>query len=139
MHAHYHGADAATFALHDAQLVIARAYGFESWPKLKAFVDGATAKRLIDAVRARNVDEVRAMLAARPELARMSTRQPSGAAPCRPRSAPEIVRILMAHGANARDGVYPHRDATTAHAIATQRGYDEIVRIIEEKNRSGAT
>ncbi len=42
--AHYHGADPATFALHDAQLVIARAYGFESWPKLKAFVDGATVR-----------------------------------------------------------------------------------------------
>ena len=32
--AHYRGSDRATFALHDAQLVIARAYGFESWPKL---------------------------------------------------------------------------------------------------------
>ena len=42
--AHYRGADAATFALHDAQLVMARAYGFESWPKLKAFVDGATVR-----------------------------------------------------------------------------------------------
>ena len=47
---HYRGADAAAFALHDAQLVLARAYGFESWPKLKAFVDGATVSRLIAAV-----------------------------------------------------------------------------------------
>ena len=39
-------------------------------------------------------------------------------------NAPDIVRMLMAHGANARDGVYPHRDATTAYAIAVQRGYD---------------
>jgi len=39
----YHDADADTFALHDAQLVIARAYGFESWPKLKAYGGGATA------------------------------------------------------------------------------------------------
>src|SRR5204863_6572674 len=39
VNAHYHGADPPTFALHDAQLVIARAYGFDSWPKLKAFVD----------------------------------------------------------------------------------------------------
>jgi ankyrin repeat protein len=46
--------------------------------------------------------------------------------------AAEMVRLLMAHGANAREGVYPYREATTAHAIATQRGYDEIVRIIEE-------
>ena len=49
--------------------------------------------------------------------------------------APEMVRLLMAHGANARDGVYPHRDATTAHAIALQRGYDDIVRIIEEEEQ----
>ena len=41
----------------------------------------------------------------------------------------------MAHGANARNGVYPHRDATTAHAIALQRGYDDIVRIIEEEEQ----
>jgi hypothetical protein len=31
--AHYHDADPATFELHDAQLVIARAYGFESLAK----------------------------------------------------------------------------------------------------------
>jgi hypothetical protein len=37
---HYRNADPAMFALHDAQLVIARAYGFESWPKLKAYVEG---------------------------------------------------------------------------------------------------
>jgi ankyrin repeat protein len=37
--AHYRGADVATFALHHAQLVLARAYGFASWPALKAFVD----------------------------------------------------------------------------------------------------
>ena len=28
--------------LHDAQLVLARAYGFDSWPKLKAFVESVT-------------------------------------------------------------------------------------------------
>ena len=37
----------------------------------------------------------------------------------------------MAHGANAREGVYPYREATTAHALAVQRGHDEIVRVIE--------
>jgi hypothetical protein len=37
--AHYHDADRAAFALHDAQLVIARADGFESWPKLKAYAE----------------------------------------------------------------------------------------------------
>jgi hypothetical protein len=57
--AHYHSAQAATFALHDAQLVIARAYGFESWPKLKAAVQGVTIERLADAVRARDLRRVR--------------------------------------------------------------------------------
>ena len=31
---------AAKLALHDAQLVLARSYGYDSWPKLKAYVDG---------------------------------------------------------------------------------------------------
>ena len=32
VHAHYRVADASKFALHDAQLVVARGYGFDSWP-----------------------------------------------------------------------------------------------------------
>ena len=135
VNAHYHDADPRTFALHDAQLVVARAYGFESWPKLKAFVDGATVKRLIEAVRARNLDEVRALLKVRPELAQMSTDNLQVLHHAVLERAPEMVRILMAHGANARDGVYPHREATTAHAIATARGYSDIVRIIEEEEQ----
>ena len=132
---HYHDADPATFALHDAQLVLARAYGFESWPKLKAFVDGATVRRLIDAVRSRNADHVRSILNTRPELARMSHANLQVLHYAVLENAPDIVRILMAHGANARDGVYPHREATTAYAIAAQRGYDHIVRIIEEEEQ----
>ncbi len=50
VHAHYRHADASTFALHDAQLVMARAHGFESWPRLKAFVDGMTVRRLVETV-----------------------------------------------------------------------------------------
>jgi hypothetical protein len=38
--AHYRGATSAAFALHDAQLVLARAYGFDSWPNLKTFITG---------------------------------------------------------------------------------------------------
>ena len=37
---YYPGARHDNSALHDAQLVPARAYGFDSWPKLKARVDG---------------------------------------------------------------------------------------------------
>ena len=59
----------AAFALRDAQLVVARSYGYESWPKLKAYVDGSTGKRLLDAVHANDTEEVARILRIRPELA----------------------------------------------------------------------
>ena len=34
VNAHFQGARTESFALHVAQLVVARAYGFPSWPKL---------------------------------------------------------------------------------------------------------
>src|SRR5919205_126796 len=61
----YRGADPATFALHDSQLVLARAYGFDSWPKLKAFVDGVTVQRLVVAIRAGDLAAVQSMVKAR--------------------------------------------------------------------------
>ena len=133
--AHYRGADAATFALHDAQLVLARAYGFESWPKLKAFVDGATVSRLIEAVRAGDTARVEAMLQARPEIINMDAaaddehRALHHAVLARDTA---MVRLLMAHGADAHIGIYPHRVPTTPLAIATERGYDDIAAIIRE-------
>src|SRR4051812_5104888 len=45
--AHYRGADPQRFALNEAQLVLARAYGFSSWPNLKAFLDGGGRKQPI--------------------------------------------------------------------------------------------
>ena len=69
---HYREVNAADFALHDAQLVLARAYGFDSWPKLKAFVDGVTVRRLAEAVRANDLAKVRAILQVRPELVNMA-------------------------------------------------------------------
>ena len=65
------GADASRFGLHDAQRVLARAYGFASWPKLKAFVDGANIARFAEAVKAGDAAQVRGLLAARPELVGM--------------------------------------------------------------------
>ena len=57
-----------SLALNDAQRVIARAYGFASWPKLKAFVDGANIARFAEAVQTGDVTQVRSLLASRPEL-----------------------------------------------------------------------
>jgi ankyrin repeat protein len=136
--AHYRRADAAAFALHDAQLVLARSYGFESWPKLKAYVDGVTVKRLAEAVSAGDIKRARAMLKARPELADMALayadeRRPLHFAVLRG-DAP-MVRLLMQHGASARKGVHPFREATTALTMASERGHDEIVAVIQEEER----
>jgi len=38
----------------------------------------------------------------------------------------------MELGADARLGIWPHRDATTAYTIARERGYDDVVAIIEQ-------
>lgn len=138
VNAHYNNAHRAAFALHDAQLVVARSYGFDSWPKLKAYVDGVTVRRLVDAVRASEIELVRTMLNARPELADMTVsygdehRAIHYAVMHR---QPEIARLLMQKGANARAGIDPHRDATSAWTLARERGYEEIVAIIEEEER----
>jgi ankyrin repeat protein len=128
--AYFHGTGAGAFALHDAQLVLARAYGFESWPKLKAWVDGARVRRLVEAVRAGRIAEVRELLRMRPELARMSADNCTALHFAVLADAPELVRLLMQHGADAHAGIYPHRDATTPVTIATERGYADIVEII---------
>jgi ankyrin repeat protein len=141
VNAHYRDADPAHFALHDAQLVLARSYGFDSWPKLKAYVDGVTVRRLSDAVRSGDLVQVRTLLKARPELVNMDMahndehRALHYAVLGR---MPEMVRMLMEHGADARKGIYPHRDATSALTIATERGYDEIVAIIQEEEQRRA-
>jgi ankyrin repeat protein len=134
--AHYDRGDPDAFALHDAQLVVARSYGFESWPKLKAYVDGVTVARLADAVRARDIAEARRMLQSRPELANMEMSYGDEHRPIHfavMNRSPEMVRLLMQHGASAREGIDPHRPATTAWMLAKDRGYDEIVAIIEDE------
>jgi ankyrin repeat protein len=142
INAHYRNAERATFALHDAQLVLARSYGFDSWPKLKAYVDGVTARALAEAVRGGDAERVRRMLKARPELVNFEMAENDEHRAIHyavfARSA-EMVRILMESGADARQGIYPHRRATTAYTIAVERGYAEIVEIIEaaEARRRG--
>jgi len=130
--------DPSHFALNDAQRVLARAYGFESWPKLKAFVDGATIARFADAVKAGDMTQVRSMLASRPELVGMDR---AGNDEHRglhyavlSRNAP-MVKLLMEAGADARKGIWPNRDATSALTLARDRGYSDIVAIIEEEER----
>jgi ankyrin repeat protein len=134
--AHYARADCATFALHDAQLVVARSYGFESWTKLKACIDGVTVSRLTDALGAGDLAEARRMLDTRPELANMALSYTDERRPIHfavMNRSQKMVRLLMHHGASARTGIHPHRDATTAWMLAKDRGYTEIVALIEDQ------
>jgi ankyrin repeat protein len=139
--AYHRNATPDTFALHDAQFVLARAYGFESWPKLKAAVEGVTTKRLYEAVKKGDLGEVRALLARRPEIVDLLPGGPSGPEVRTLHIAVmardvEMTRLLLEAGADTRDGIWPNRDATSPRTIAEERGYDEIVALMtahEEK------
>lgn len=133
---YYPGAPFDGFALHDAQLVLARAYGFGSWPKLKARVDGVTIGRLHDAVERGDADAVRNLLQRRPELVNCDRpgypeRLPLHIAVERRDAA--MVQLLMERGADARSGIWPYRKDTQPIVMAAERGYDEIANIIREQ------
>ncbi len=129
-------------SLQTAQLVLARCYGFDSWPKLKAYVDGINVERLGKAVQANDVEQVRAILKIRPELVNMTAAWNNSHTALHYAvlgRMPEMVRVLMQHGADARAGISPHNEATTPLVIATEREYDEIAAILrEEENRRDA-
>jgi len=140
--AHYRGpisaAEGERLQLSDAQLVLARAYGFDSWAKLKAFVDGVIMSRFVAAVMTGDVERVRAMLHQRPELVHMDTagnNEQRGLHYAVLRRDVPMVRLLMQAGADARQGIFPHRDATTAFALARDRDYRDIVAVIEEEEQ----
>jgi hypothetical protein len=137
VHAHYQGAHRETFALHDAQLVLARSFGFASWPKLKAYVDGVTTRRLADAARAGDLATTRSMLAARPELVNLCVGEND-----------EHRALHYAVTERHRDGPSPdaawrrsagwnppHRDATGLCA-GRERGYTRSSRSCGKRNPS---
>ena len=139
--AHHRTATPETFALHDAQLVLARSYGFPSWPKMKAYVDGITVSHLVDAIRAGDLNTVRSMVRVRPELIHLDVAEHDEHRALHHavlERQPEIVRFLMQHGAQPRKGIYPYRDATDAFTLAADRGYTGIVEIMrsEEHRRT---
>jgi len=63
------GANSTTFALHDAQLVIARAYGYESWPRLRAALSEMLLEDFLTAVRADALERAGSLLSDFPEYA----------------------------------------------------------------------
>jgi ankyrin repeat protein len=142
--AHQRTATPETFALHDAQFVLARSYGLESWPKLKAAVDGVTTTRLHEAVQKGDLVSARALLARRPEIVDLMRGGPSGFEIRALHIAVmkrdvEMTRLLLEGGADTRGGIWLNRDATSPRTIAEERGYDEIVAMmVAQEEKRGA-
>jgi ankyrin repeat protein len=116
---HHRTATSETFALHDAQFVLARSYGFESWPKLNAAVDGVTSTKLHQAVQNGDLTGVHELLTRRPELGRGEMRALQIAVLKRDLA---MAKLLLEFGADPGSGIW-----TSPYAIARDRGYDEIV------------
>ena len=99
--------------------------------------DGVNVKRLVEAVRNGDVQLVRNMLEAHPELINTDLAENDEHRAIHyallDRSI-EMVRLLMACGADAQQGIHPHRSATGALTFTVERGYDEIVAAIEEES-----
>jgi ankyrin repeat protein len=131
--------DAATFALADAQRVLARAYGFSSWTKLKNRIDVlSNVDAFSQAVQAGDVALVRKLVEVRPALVHEWSGDSTAASALRfavIHRDPEMTRALMQLGADAYEGIWPHRAATMAWNIATDRGFHDILTIISQEQR----
>ncbi len=119
-----------TFALHDAQFVLARSYGFESWPKLNAAVDRVTAVKLHQAAESGDLKTARELLTRRPEIVDLGRGEMRALLTAVLRRDLEMTRLLLEFGADPDGGIWPNRDATSPSVIARDRGYDEIVEVI---------
>lgn len=120
--------------LAQAQLALARQYGFQSWPKLKAHVDGMTRENLVAHVQAGDTLEVGRMLNRRPEMVDACTGQGEQRlihlAVLNQDAA--MLRLLMERGANARLGIFPHRESTSPLVMAEERGLADLVEVMTE-------
>jgi len=135
---HFPGGAEDRLLLTGAQLVVARHHGFSSWARLRDHVDQANLRMLLEAVERSDLGAARGLLRRRPELAIMDV-SPNDEhralhfAVLRRDEA--MVRLLVEAGADAHQGIYPHRDATTAYLFAQERGFAEITSAIEEEER----
>src|SRR5436190_16486914 len=128
--AHHRTATPETFALHDAQFVLARSYGFESWPKLKAAVDGVTAGKLHESAEKGDIKTARELLTRRPEIVDLGRGEMRALHMAVLRRDLEMTRLLLEFGADSDGGIWPKRDATSPYILARERGYDEIAGVL---------
>lgn len=100
-----------------------------------------TISRLIETVRAGDVDQVAAILRVRPELVNREAPNSHGLMALHyavMERMPDMVRTLVHSGADPHittAGLYALRDAATPFAIARERGYDDIAAIIRDEEQ----
>jgi ankyrin repeat protein len=137
--AYHRTASPDTFALHDAQFVLARSYGFESWPKLKAAVDGVTAARLHAAAESGDLTLARELLTRRPEIVDLGRGEMRSIHMAVLRRDLAMTKLLLEFGADPDGGIWPKREATSPYILARDRGYDEIAEVLREaREKRGA-
>ncbi len=123
-----------------AQRAVARSYGFASWRKLKAYVDAQrnAAERLVNAVRAGDLDTMRAILDRSPELVNATT-DPEGR--LRPSEGlamrlvhlavaenhPQVARFLIERGVNLN---FRNADGRLALHDCFELGRDEFAQVL---------
>lgn len=110
-----------TAQLSEAQLLLARAYGFPSWRRMKSYVDALNhiGERLINAVRDNELKTIREVLDRHPELVKANTEIDQRAlmpvdytgAPAKPR---EMLTLQLLH-------------------LAIVRGHIEVLRLLIER------
>jgi ankyrin repeat protein len=149
--ARYPGADPQKFALHDAQLVLARAHGFHSWPRLKGYVNGGMIQPPeLESGKGRDIWDTITAAAAGDTLTfkRLMERDP-GLSRAEYFYTPvihfavreghlEVVHILLNAGALDAGNADTERNANSLIQIARERGHDEIARLLlDELSRRG--
>lgn len=120
--------------LTDAQLVLARSYGYGSWP---AFRKDVAARQLRCAIWDRDVPAVRAALEAEPETLRESGPHPRfGGSPAPIQIAAErgdldTVTILLDQGAHPDDGTDSY--GWSALQLAAHWGHDDVAHVLIDR------
>ena len=144
--ARYPGADLQKFALHDAQLVLARAYGFHSWPRLKAYVSGGIIQPpemeselgcnvwdTITAAASGDTPTLRRLLGRDPRLSRADCFYAPPLHFAVREGQADAVKILL--DAGAAEGEWNACDLDGLIETARDRGYEEIALLLDEVRR----